>query len=108
MIPLHLPHRVTVRRMVRAGADPYGNDEVTAVEVNVAAHVQTRGNTAKPSQSLRRAPVTMHVPADVTVFDGDEITWAGRKLRVLGDVTHQLDLFTGAPAYGEVELEAVS
>ncbi|MFC0041010.1 hypothetical protein [Actinomadura rayongensis] len=94
--------------MVHAGTDPYGNDELTAVHVTVPAHVQTRGTTAKPSQSLRRSPVTMHVPADVAVLDGDEITWCGRALRAMGDAAYQLDLFTGRPVYGEVELEAVS
>ena len=108
MIPLHLPHRVTLRRMVRTGTDRYGNDQTSPVEVVTAAHIQARGNTATPEQSLRRTPVMMLVPADVQVLDGDEVDWSGRRLRVMGDATFQLDIFTGRPAYGEVELEAVS
>lgn len=108
MIPLHLPHRVVVRRMVRVGADPYGNDELAPVPVTVAAHVQTGGNTASPTASLRRAPLTMFVAAETAIGDGDEIDWSGRTFRVMGDATYQLDILTGHPAYGEVELEAVS
>ncbi|WP_242883979.1 hypothetical protein [Actinomadura litoris] len=108
MIPLHLPHRVTVRRMVPTATDRYGNDQVSPVAVETRAHIQTRGNTATPEQSLRHAPVLMVVPADCEVRDGDEIDWSGRTLRALGDVTYQLDLFTGRANYGEVELQAVS
>jgi hypothetical protein len=108
VIPLHLPHRVTVRRMVTVGVDRYGNDTRAPVEVQTRAHIQARGNTATPEQSLKRAPVTMLVPADCVVADGDEVDWSGRTLRALGDVTRQLDLFTGRATYGEVELEAVS